>query len=56
MRSESLRRLLLESEHFGGLIDILFAALVAAGPKTAIDSRTRADGVCLGKCDSVPEK
>jgi hypothetical protein len=47
---------LLASEHFRGLVDVLFAAFVAAGPKTGIDSRTSGDGVCLGKWDSVPEK
>jgi hypothetical protein len=47
---------LLESEHFRGLIEILFAALIASGPKAAIDSGARGDGVCLGKGDSVPEK
>jgi hypothetical protein len=47
---------LLESEHFRGLIEILLAALIAAGPKTAVDRRTRRDGICLGKGDSVPEK
>jgi hypothetical protein len=47
---------LLEPEHFRGFIEILFAALIAAGPKPAVNSRTRGDGVCLGKRDSVPEK
>jgi hypothetical protein len=56
MWSERLGRILLESEHFGWLIEILLAALIAAGPKTAVDSRTRGDGVCLGKRDSMPEK
>jgi hypothetical protein len=56
MWREGLGRLLLAAEHFGGLIDILFAALIAAGPKTGIDRRTRGEGVCLGEWDSVPEK
>jgi hypothetical protein len=47
---------LLESEYFGGLIEILLAALIASGHKTAVDSRTRGDGVCLSKRDPVPEK
>jgi hypothetical protein len=47
---------LLESEDFGGFIEIFFAALIASGSKAAVDSRTRGDGVCLGKRDSVPEK
>lgn len=47
---------MLEPEHFRGVIEILFAALIASGPKTAVDGRTRGDGVRLGKRDSVPEK
>ena len=47
---------MLESEYFRGPIQILFATLIASGPKTAIDSGTRGDGVRLGKRDSVSEK
>jgi hypothetical protein len=56
MGSEWLGRVLFESEHLGGLIDILFATLIAAGPETAVDSRRRGNSVCFGKRDSVPEK
>src|SRR5229473_4265283 len=47
---------MLEPEHFRGFIKILFAALIAPGRKTTVNSRTGSDGVCLGKRDSVPEK
>src|SRR5229473_1857522 len=56
MWSEWLRRLMLEPEHFRGLIEILLAALIAPDRKTTVNSRTGSDGVCLGKRDSVPEK
>jgi hypothetical protein len=56
MGSEWLGRVLLKSEDFRGLINVLFAALIAADPKTTVDSRTGGDGVCLAKRDSVPEK
>jgi len=56
MCSEGFRRVLLEPEYLRGLIQILFATLIASGPKTAIDSGTRGDGVRLGKRDSVSEK
>jgi hypothetical protein len=47
---------MLEPEHFRGFIEILFAALIAPGRKTTVNSRTGSDGVCLGKRNSVPEK
>jgi hypothetical protein len=56
MRSERLRRLLLESEQFRGLIEVFFAAFITSGRKTAVDSRVRGEGVRLRKRDSVPEK
>jgi hypothetical protein len=56
MWSEGLRRLLFESQHFRGFIKIFFPAFIASDAETAIDSRTRGDGICLGKWDSVPEK
>jgi hypothetical protein len=48
MRNEGRRRLLLESQHFGGFIEIFFAALIASDSEAAIDRRTRGDSVCFG--------
>jgi len=54
MRSEIVRKLLLESQYFGGLIQILFAALIATDPEGATENRARVDGVGLGKGNSMP--
>src|ERR1700730_13155980 len=54
MRGEIVRKLLLESQNFGGLIKILFAALIAPDPERAIENRARVDGVGLGKGNSMP--
>jgi hypothetical protein len=56
MGSEGLRRLLLEPEHFGGLVEVLFAAFIATGVETAVDRGARSDGVGFGKRDAMPEK
>jgi hypothetical protein len=56
MRSEGLGRLLLESQHFGGLIEVLFAAFIATNAEAAVDRGARGDGVGFGKRDSMPEK
>src|SRR4029077_616291 len=54
MGSEIFRKLLLESQYFGRLIEILFAALVAPDPEGAIEYRARVDRVGLGKGNSMP--
>jgi hypothetical protein len=55
MRSERFLGLLFHSQHFCGLIDIFFAAIIASRPERRIDRGLRGDGVRLGKRDSVPE-
>jgi len=47
---------LITSQHFCGLISILFAAVITSNPEGAIDMRAGREGVGLGKRDSVPEK
>src|SRR5437588_12844157 len=56
MRCERVRKLLFESEHCRGFIEILFAAVIAPDPEGAIEGRARGDGIGLGKGDSMPEE
>src|ERR1700674_2188201 len=54
MGSEIVRKLLLESQYFGGLVQILFAALIAPDAKGATENRARVDGVGLREGNSMP--
>lgn len=54
MGSEILRKFLFESQYFGSLVEILFAALIAPDTEGAIENRARVDGVGLGKGNSMP--
>jgi hypothetical protein len=54
MGSEIVRKLLLESQYFGRLVEILFAALIAPDSEWATENRARVDGVSLGKGNSMP--
>ncbi|OLE47047.1 MAG: hypothetical protein AUG46_07715 [Acidobacteria bacterium 13_1_20CM_3_58_11] len=56
MRSERVRKLLFESEHCRGFIEILFAAVIALDPEGAIERRARGEGIGFGKGDSMPEE
>jgi hypothetical protein len=56
MWSKGLGRLQLGSQHLGGLIEMLFATLIAPDRETLIDGRARRNGVCFGKQNPVPEK
>src|SRR6266853_3717531 len=54
MGSEIVRKLLLETQYFGNIVQILFAAAIAADPERTIENRARVDGVGLGKSNSIP--
>src|SRR5205809_5686941 len=56
MRCERVRKLLFESEHCRGFIEILFAAVIAPDPEGAIERRARGEGIGFGKGDSMPEE
>jgi len=56
MRTERVRKLLFESEHCRGFIEILFAAVIAPDPEGAIERRARGEGIGFGKGDSMPEE
>ena len=56
MRSERVRKLLFESEHCRGFVEILFAAVIAPDPEAAVEERARGDGIGFGKGDSMPEE
>src|SRR5205085_4675996 len=51
-----VRKLLFESEHCRGFIEILFAAVIALDPEGAIERRARGEGIGFGKGDSMPEE
>src|SRR5437879_12786498 len=56
MRCERVRKLLFESEHCRGFIEILFAAVIAPDPEGAIERRARGEGIGFGKGDSMAEE
>src|SRR2546421_11146444 len=56
MRCERVRKLLFESEHCRGFIEILFAAVIAPDPEGAIERRARGEGIGFGKGNSMPKE
>src|ERR1700730_3625327 len=54
MGSEIVRKFLFESQYFGRLVEILFAALIAPDPEGATENRARVDGVGRCKGNSMP--
>src|ERR1700757_2942038 len=56
MRSERVRKLLFEFEHFCRIIEILFAALITPDAETTFEGRASGDGIGLGKRNPMPEE
>jgi hypothetical protein len=53
MGSEGLRKLLVESPHFRGFINIFLAAFIAPDHEGAIENRASAKGIRFAKRNSV---
>jgi len=56
MRSDGLRENFLVSQHLGGLIGILLAALITPNHQALGEGRPRREGICLTEGDSMPIK